>query len=106
MYPFERFMFTLKRYVRNKSRPEGSIAEGFIAEECMIFCSRYLHDVDSSLTRSGRNDNDSSSTEINLFGQTGRDLGTSEMIALNTVDKARAHAYVLMNCDAVKPYVE
>ena len=45
-------------YVRNKSRPEGFIARGFIVEECMIFCSRYLHDVDSSLTRPARNDDD------------------------------------------------
>ena len=98
-------MFKLKRYVRNKSRPEGSIAKGFIAEECMIFCSRYLHDIDSSLTRPARNDDDSSS-DITLFGQTGRDLGISEMIQLNAMDIARAHIYILMNCDAVKPYVE
>ena len=26
----------------NGSRPEGSIAEGYIAEECVTFCSRFL----------------------------------------------------------------
>ena len=71
----------------------------------MFFCSRYLHDVDSSLTRSARNDNDSSSTKITLFDQTGRDLGTSEMITLNVVDRARAHVYILINCDAMKSYI-
>ena len=42
----------------------------------MIFCSRYLHDIDSSWTRPARNDDDSNSIEITLFGQMGRDLGT------------------------------
>lgn len=43
MYPIERFLRKLKFYVRNKSRPEGSIAEAYIAEECVNFCARYLH---------------------------------------------------------------
>uniref|UniRef100_A0A6V7QUQ2 DUF4218 domain-containing protein n=1 Tax=Ananas comosus var. bracteatus TaxID=296719 RepID=A0A6V7QUQ2_ANACO len=34
MYPFERYLRTLKSYVRNNARPEGSIAEGIIAQEC------------------------------------------------------------------------
>ena len=36
MYPFERFMITLKQYVRNKAHPEGSIAEGYIVSEALI----------------------------------------------------------------------
>jgi hypothetical protein len=31
MYPIERYLWTLKGYVRNKSHPEGSIAEGYIS---------------------------------------------------------------------------
>ncbi|GKC85154.1 hypothetical protein Tco_1140871, partial [Tanacetum coccineum] len=33
MFPFERYMKKLKNYVRNKAKPEGSIAEGYVAEE-------------------------------------------------------------------------
>ncbi|XP_074302614.1 uncharacterized protein LOC141634289 [Silene latifolia] len=33
MYPLERLLRRLKCYVRNKNRPEGSIAEGYIIEE-------------------------------------------------------------------------
>ncbi|XP_057442542.1 uncharacterized protein LOC130734207 [Lotus japonicus] len=47
MYHVERFLRILKSYVRNKARPEGSIAEGYVAEECMAFCARYLTDMDS-----------------------------------------------------------
>ena len=30
MFPFERFMGVLKKYVRNHARPEGSISMGFV----------------------------------------------------------------------------
>jgi hypothetical protein len=49
MYPIERYLQTLKGYVRNKAHPEGSIAEGYISEECMTFCSRFLEDIDTKL---------------------------------------------------------
>ncbi|KAI3824172.1 hypothetical protein L1987_05621 [Smallanthus sonchifolius] len=32
MYTFERYMKKLKAYVRNKAKPEGSIAEGYVAD--------------------------------------------------------------------------
>ncbi|XP_057447269.1 uncharacterized protein LOC130739062 [Lotus japonicus] len=51
MYPIERYLRILKSYVRNKARPEGSIAEGYVAEECITFCARYLIDMDSRLNR-------------------------------------------------------
>ncbi|GKB58469.1 proton-dependent oligopeptide transporter family protein [Tanacetum coccineum] len=37
MFPFERFMKKLKGYVRNKAKPECSIAEGYVAEEALTF---------------------------------------------------------------------
>ncbi|XP_019255175.1 PREDICTED: uncharacterized protein LOC109233766 [Nicotiana attenuata] len=36
MYPIERYLGTLKSYVRNRACPEGSIAEAYIANECMV----------------------------------------------------------------------
>ncbi|GAB2269376.1 hypothetical protein Dimus_038771 [Dionaea muscipula] len=43
MYPLERDLGVLKSHVCNRSRPEGSIAEGFLSQECLNFCSSYLH---------------------------------------------------------------
>ncbi|KAK1373570.1 hypothetical protein POM88_029763 [Heracleum sosnowskyi] len=43
MWPIERYLCKLKSYVRNNSKPEGSIAEGYLAEECLTFCSRFLN---------------------------------------------------------------
>ncbi|XP_073133518.1 uncharacterized protein [Henckelia pumila] len=42
MYPFERFMKILKGYVQNHNRPEGCIAECYIAEEAVEFFSDYM----------------------------------------------------------------
>ncbi|XP_020080553.1 uncharacterized protein LOC109704196 isoform X3 [Ananas comosus] len=42
MYPIERYLSTLKSFVRNRAHPEGSIAEAYLAQECMTFCSRYI----------------------------------------------------------------
>ncbi|XXG68361.1 hypothetical protein AAC387_Pa06g1468 [Persea americana] len=39
MYPIERFLGTLKGYVTNRVRPEGSIAEAYIVKECLTVCS-------------------------------------------------------------------
>jgi hypothetical protein len=44
MYPTERNLCKLKSYVCNRAHPEGSIAEGYLAEEALTFCSRYLHE--------------------------------------------------------------
>lgn len=35
-------MKVLKDFVRNPARPEGCIAESYLAEECIPFCSEFL----------------------------------------------------------------
>nr|GEV18461.1 hypothetical protein [Tanacetum cinerariifolium] len=45
MFLFERYMKKLKGYVRNKAKPEGSIAVGYVAEEALTFSSYYFRDV-------------------------------------------------------------
>ncbi|XP_028227067.1 uncharacterized protein LOC114408176 [Glycine soja] len=56
MYFLERYLGNLKSYFRNKSCVEGSIAEGYLVEECLTFCSRYLHNgVETRLNRMTRN---------------------------------------------------
>ena len=44
MFGIERYLSKLKSYVRNRSKPEGCIAEGYMVEECLTFCSRFLTD--------------------------------------------------------------
>ncbi|XP_052289966.1 uncharacterized protein LOC127899867 [Citrus sinensis] len=43
---FERQMKILKDYVQNRDKPEGCIAESYIAKEAIEFCIEYLYEVD------------------------------------------------------------
>jgi hypothetical protein len=42
-------MKTLKDFVRQNARPEGSMSEGWLIQEGIVFISHYLHQGDSSL---------------------------------------------------------
>ena len=108
MYPVERYLRTVKGYVRNKAHPEGSIAEGYIAEECLTFCSRFL-DVDTKLNRADRHE----STTVNeppsglsVFGEMDykRRGQTTKIFGADEVRKMRH--YIISNCDEARPWVE
>nr|GEW13436.1 hypothetical protein [Tanacetum cinerariifolium] len=55
MFPFERYMKKIKCYVRNKAKPEGSIAEGYVAEEALTLSYHYFRDVTMKFNRFDRN---------------------------------------------------
>ncbi|XP_013694784.2 uncharacterized protein LOC106398827 [Brassica napus] len=62
MYPFERYMKVLKDFVRNPARPEGCIAESYLAEECIRFCNEFLKkttNVQEKVDRNMEYDNNS-----------------------------------------------
>ncbi|XP_074323765.1 uncharacterized protein LOC141660678 [Apium graveolens] len=42
MYAFERFNKVLKSYVRNRYYPEGCMAESYLGEESVEFCTKFL----------------------------------------------------------------
>jgi Domain of unknown function (DUF4218) len=46
MYQFERAMGQLKGLVQSRSRPKGTIVEGYIAEEVIEFYTSYLEEVE------------------------------------------------------------
>ncbi|GJW43695.1 hypothetical protein Tco_0072494 [Tanacetum coccineum] len=56
MYPFERYMKKLKKYVGNKAKPEGSIAEGYVADKALTFCSHYFRGVETKFNNPDRNE--------------------------------------------------
>ncbi|XP_020968056.1 uncharacterized protein LOC107618653 isoform X3 [Arachis ipaensis] len=111
MYPIERYMCTLKGYVRNRSRPEGSIAEVYLAEECLTFCLRYLHEgVKTRFNRVSQNNDEGTLTkdpDSNLFTNKGSPLGgkKGQLIILDEKSLLQANAYVLNNCVNVEPYM-
>ncbi|KAM3365980.1 hypothetical protein ACQJBY_015509 [Aegilops geniculata] len=107
MYLFERQIKCLKLLVRNLARPEASIAEGYIAEEFITLCSRYLDDVETKHNRPGRI-NDAPGDDnyyLSIFNPDGRPSGGRKPRDLNLLEAEQAHIYVLRNCDEVQPYI-
>ena len=93
----------------NKSRPKGSIAKGYIAEECATFCAKYLHDVE---TKNDREEmkyviaNNITNEGLSIFKCMGRTIGKSTSRVLKTEEWSQAHLYVLSNCEEVTSFIE
>lgn len=81
MYPIERDLGTTKKYVTNKARPEGSIAEGYRANECLTFSSTYLHGIETKFDREERNYDggqlEEAGDEQSMFCQSVRPFGVA-----------------------------
>ncbi|XP_062075345.1 uncharacterized protein LOC133779394 [Humulus lupulus] len=103
-----RYLSKLKSYVRNKSKPEGCIAEGYLADECLTFCSRYMEGVETKFNRKPRNYSniESNGETLPTFQTTGRHLGKIDTETLDEDTKVKAHRYVLFNCNIVDSFIE
>ncbi|KAM0861893.1 hypothetical protein ACQ4PT_045591 [Festuca glaucescens] len=107
MWAVERILGKCKGYVRTRSHPEGSIAEGYLFDECLTFCSRYLKGCETRFTRQARNvdvvENEMSNT-IPYFCSKGRALGSGSVVSLDHISWLQAHRYVLFNHNKIEPY--
>jgi len=100
----------LKSYVRNRAQPEGSIAEGYIAEECLTFSSRYLHGIETRFNRFRRVDDDPGGVESSqvetLFPRIGKPVGSGQYFNLTPKEKHQAHRHILFNSEVVAPFLK
>ncbi|XP_042944188.1 uncharacterized protein LOC122278155 [Carya illinoinensis] len=104
MYSFERYLRKFKLYVKNKARPEGSIAEAYIHSECLTFCSIYLNDVETKFNRADRNvdaDEEETIDGFKIFNQKVRSLGSASNVQLEDKLFKAAIWYVLNNCQEI-----
>lgn len=107
MCEYHRFLGKLKSFVRNKAQLEGSIAEGWIAEEILTFCSRYLeNEIETRFNRGSRVDDDPPESSSSLFPCIGKPVGGSSYFDLTPIEMLQAHRHVLVNCDEVQPFIE
>lgn len=93
MFPIERYLGTLKEYVRNRACPEASMAKGYLMEECMNFCTQYLNDVESKWNRPLRRKN-------NIELEKGKDF------VLDEVTRTQVHRWILFHSKAVTPFLK
>ncbi|CAL9005878.1 unnamed protein product [Prunus brigantina] len=98
----------LKKSVRNRARPEGSIIEAWVQYESLTFCGMYLKDVETTFNRPQRNNDGGMRNEkLSVFAQSARpfgDLGRGESFSRN--DMEVAHWFVLNNCDEIMAYLD
>ena len=109
MYPVERRLGYLKSTMRNKARPEGSISEGYIVDECLTFCSSFFKDDrETRLNKADRNQDKQrkrDDDELEVFSAGAKGLGKS---TLKHFEKEfdKMVWYVLNNCDDVQCYIK
>jgi hypothetical protein len=97
MFPFERFMGVLKKYVYSRSQPEESIAQGYDTEEVTKFCINFIPDLDLIGVPKSRH-------EGKLSGKGA--LGKKTYISTESDYFNKAHFTVLQNSSLVDPYIK
>lgn len=102
-------MHNFKGYVRNKARPEGSIAEGYCDSECLTFCSMYFHGIETKFNEADRNFDGSSErmdSGLSVFKQNVKLFKGAVNDVLSPTEFEMIKWYVLHNCDEVLPYIQ
>ena len=91
-------MKVIKGHVRNRTSPEGCIAEETIAEETIEFFSAYHKSMETiGLPR------DKHETDENEDGKP-MSAGKSSQVSADLFQKA--HLYIIQNTDEMAPYIE
>ncbi|XP_071688269.1 uncharacterized protein [Rutidosis leptorrhynchoides] len=89
-----------------ESKPEGSIAEGYLADVCLSFCSLYLSsDVKTIHNKKGQNyqvDGNEDEDVLPIFSMSGHHIGASHMETVDQDNLAIAHSCVLFNCSEIE----
>ncbi|KAI3813595.1 hypothetical protein L1987_18322 [Smallanthus sonchifolius] len=99
-------MKKLKAYVRNKARPEGSIGEGYVVEEALTFCSRYLEDIQTRFNRPKRNaDASIPKRKYSVFSSQCRPMSSKKIAPLCEMARISLGWFVLDISDEIKSYL-
>ena len=116
LYLAEKFVFHLCRYLkklklmmRTRSHPEASIAEGYILDESLTFCSRYIRGCLTRHNRKARNAEANDVDEVPTMPylcRKGRQLVGNAIHDLDDTAWLQAHRYVLFNYEHITPYKE
>lgn len=96
----------MKQFVRNKARPEGSIAEAYIMHECLTWCSMHIDDMETRFNRPERNNDIEEPDVLDVFNNKVRTLGAANYSpVLTEAEKQIACWYILSNTPEVEPYL-
>ncbi|GJY83591.1 hypothetical protein Tco_0496967 [Tanacetum coccineum] len=91
-----------------RAKAEGSIAEGYVADEALTFCSMYLEDIETRFNRPDRNgdtpisDIPVTSHEISVFESVCSLIGKRTTITFNDEEYKKVEWYVLNNSPEIR----
>lgn len=97
MYPMERYMKSLKDYVRSNARPEGSMAEGYGMEDTLGFCTEYMTRYTATSRRVWDKEEEQSMYDEVVEGYPARRPMSEEV-------RNWAHSFVQENAAVLEPY--
>lgn len=97
MYPYERYFKTLKGYVRNLAKPEGSIAQGYQVEQALGFITEYMSEYNITTRRVWDDQEEPVMVDEILEGK-GKPRELSEDL------RNAMHEFVLDNAVHLEPY--
>lgn len=92
-YPIERYLCVLKKYVRNRAKPEGSMAAGYVVDEAVGFTTTYLKDFPYTSHRIWDMSNDPTVEGVRLEG-------TGQRRQLSDIELCLIHQCVAKNSPA------
>ncbi|MCO5594661.1 hypothetical protein L7F22_048694 [Adiantum nelumboides] len=99
MFRAERFMGVLKGYVRQKARSEGSMAEGWMLEECMYYVCEYLERTDVEAPRVWTNESSSTMSDEVLSGK-------GVPFRLKIQDNLDISTFIVYNSECMQQFVD
>ena len=98
MYPFERYMKGLKGFVKNKAKPEGSMAYGYLREESIGFINEYMSAYEPTTKRAWDDKEEPAMYDEILEGAKKDRVMTAEFVTF-------IHDFVLENTEHMVPYM-
>lgn len=99
IYLYERYFKTVKRFVRNLAKPEGSIAQGYQVEQALGFISEYMSEYNVTTQRVWDDKEEPTMIDEILEGK-GKPKNLSEEL------RSAMHSFVLDNSAHIEPYCQ
>ena len=97
MYPFERYFKSVKGFVRNLAKPEGSIAQGYQVEQALGFITEYMSDYNVTTRRIWDDKEEPAMVDEMLEGK-----GKPKLLSEDL--RTAMHAFVLDNSAHIEPF--
>ena len=106
MWFTESFVGRVTRMVHSRSQPEGAIAEGYIFEETLNFCSKYLDGCQTVFNRPSRHGDNSEHNKENYLRIFGHPKSASASSQLDFTAWTQAQRCVLFNYPTISNYTK